>query len=340
MFGPRGSVMPPDPAYRSLAYRAEFDHDSQVVGNSRLREEEPYLPVTARRWVEESRRWVAEKQSQGKYQGRNGYEALRFLRRCGEWTSVAPSRVREPELRTILGHVGGTAPKTRRFYLSILSSFLSAPPRLNEVVKHSGLKAVYRNRAVRTPVLPGVVRDKILDAAQGPERLVLSLLAWGRRPVEVTRALVSDVDPATSDMGVRGKGGRGEVVDRVALNGTVLRELEWYLPLRARWSETAESDSGHLICRWDGQRLVGVSIQFLRRSLDRAATRARTGRYPLYAFRRGAATLLRDRGAEWEDIRDALCHRSIGTTEGYVKSLLAAKRQPSVVRLLDAREAT
>jgi len=298
------------------------------------------LPVTARRWVEESRRWVSEKQSQERFQGRNGYEALRFLRRCGEWVTVAPSRVREDDLRTILSHVGGTAPKTRRFYLALLSSFLSAPPRLNEVVRHSGLKSAYRNRAVRVPVLPGAVRDRILDAAMGHERVILSLLAWGRRPVEVCRALVSDVDLTASDMGVRGKGGRGDVVDRVALNGTVLRELAWYLPLRARWAEDAEDDSGHLICRLEGQRLVGVSVAFLRRSLDRAAARAKVGRQSLYSFRRGAATMLRDRGAEWEDIRDALCHRSIGTTEGYVRSLKAAQRQPAVVRLLDVREAS
>ena len=321
-----------DPAYRSAAYRAEFE----VI--ERPRPSRRGTPLVERRWVEECRRWVAWKQSQGKFQGRNGYEAQRFLRKCGEWLSVAPSRVREADVRSVLGHIRGRAPRTYRFYLSILSSFLSSLG--NEVVRHSGIKSAYPNRSVRTPVLPGAMRDAILDRAQGQERVILALLASGRRPVEVRRALVSDLDLTAGDMAVRGKGGRGDVVARVALNETVLRELAWYLPLRGRWSEDAERDSGHLICRSEPGRLVGVSIQYLRRSLAHACERAGTAPWPLYSFRRGAATMLRDRGAEWEDIRDALTHRCIGTTEGYVRSLYATLRQPAVVRLLDAREAT
>jgi len=46
--------------------------------------------------------------------------------------------------------------------------------------------------------------------------------------------------------------------------------------------------------------------------------------------------MLRERGAHWEDIRDALCHRSISTTEQYVSPLLAQKHAPAVMALLDA----
>lgn len=297
-------------------------------------------PFAAKRWIAESKAWVAEKQRQGKYQGRNGYEALRFLRKCGAWVPCLPARVQEPELRSILAHLGGTAPKTRRFYLSLLSSFLSAPPRLNQVVRLSGFKESYKNHPVRTPVLPGAARDSILDSAVGHQRVVVALLCAGRRPVEIRRALVSDLNLEAGYMGVRTKGGHGDVTDRVPLNETVLRELRWYLPLRATRAETATADTGHLVCRWDHSGLVGVSIAYLGRSLKDAETRAGVGSYPLYSFRRGAATMLRDRGAEWEDIRDVLCHRSIGTTEGYVRSLQAARRAPAVVRLLDAREAT
>jgi integrase len=333
--------MAPD-AFRftsAAAYAAEFGPEVKVPGRRGALSEGPATPETARRWRIESIEWVALKQRQGRYLGRNGYEALRLLRKCSEWVSVFPSNVDEPALRTILSRIGGTAPKTRRYYLSILSSFLSAPPRLNEIVKHSGFKDAYKNRPVRTPVLPGGVRDRILDAAQGPERVIVSFLCSARRPVEVLRARTEDLDLVRADMGVRTKGGRGDVTDRVPLNDTVLRELRWYLPLRASWAEKATEDSGHLVCRWDGERLVGVSIAYLRRALEEAERRAGVARYPLYSFRRGAATLLRDRGAEWEDIRDALTHRSIGTTEGYVKSLRAAERAPAVVRLLDAREA-
>jgi integrase len=293
------------------------------------------VPTTARRWVEESRAWVAEKQRQGRYQGRNGYEAVRFLSKCGEWVSVRPEAVTEEDLWAIIGHVGGSAPKTRRFYLALLGSFLSA--RGNWVVQTTGIRRKFPNRPMNTPVLAGDERDAILNAAQGPERLVLALLANARRPVEVRRALVSDVDltsvPPT--MKVRTKGGGGQVTALRALNQTAVRELTWWLPLRAAWGERAREDSGHLVCRWDGDRLVGVSPTYLARLLARAESRAGLPRHSLYSFRRGAATMLRERGAEWEDIRDALCHRSIATTEQYVSPLLAQKRAPRVMALLD-----
>lgn len=293
------------------------------------------MPVTARRWVEESRKWVAEKQRQGKYQGRNGYEAVRFLSKCGEWVAVRPEDVDETTLWTILGHVGGSAPKTRRFYLALLGSFLSS--RGNWVVQTSGIRRRFPNRPMSTPVLAGEERDAILNAAQGPERLVLALLANARRPVEVRRALVSDLalSAVPPTMRIRTKGGGGQVTTVRVLNQTALRELEWWMPLRATWSERAREDSGHLVCRWEGERLVGVSPAYLSRLLARAERRAGVSRHTLYSFRRGAATMLRERGAQWEDIRDALCHRSISTTEQYVSPLLAQKHAPAVMALLD-----
>jgi integrase len=292
--------------------------------------------VTVRRWVEESRKWVAEKQRQGKYQGRNGYEVIRFLSKCGEWVPVPPERVTEQDLWAIIGHVGGSAPKTRRFYLAILGSFLSS---LGDwVVQTSGIRSRFPNRPMNTPVLSGEERDAILNAAQGPERLVLALLANARRPIEVRRALVSDVDLSTvpPTMKIRTKGGGGQVTAVRVLNQTALRELTWWLPLRATWAERASEDSGHLLCRWDGEKLVGVSITYLSRLKASAESRAGVPHHQLYSFRRGAATMLRERGAQWEDIRDALCHRSISTTEQYVSPLLAQKHAPAVMALLDA----
>ncbi len=294
------------------------------------------MPETARRWVEESRAWVAEKQRQGRYQGRNGYEAIRFLSKCGRWVSGTPERVTEQDLWTIVGHVGGSAPKTRRFYLSLLGSFLSS--RGNWVVQRSEIRRRFPNRPMNAPVLAGEERDAILNAAQGPERLVLALLTNGRRPVEVRRALVADVDPSVvpPTMRIRTKGGGGQVTAVRPLNQTAIRELTWWLPLRAKWAEQASQDSGHLVCRWDGTKLVGVSPAYLSRLLASAENRAGVPHHSLYSFRRGAATMLRERGAEWEDIRDALCHRSISTTEQYVSPLLAQKHAPAVMALLDA----
>ena len=96
------------------------------------------------------------------------------------------------------------------------------------------------------------------NEAVGLERLILVLLGCGRRPCELHRAMLSDLhlsDPIPW-MGVRKKGGKGEPNGRMALNSSVLHELEWWLPLRASWAGRAQSDSGHLICRQDGKRLV------------------------------------------------------------------------------------
>lgn len=299
--------------------------------------EEVCMPAAERRWAEQATKWVEEKRSVGRYRGRNGYEAVRFLSRCGEWVRASPAGVTEGDVWAILAHIGGSAPKTRRFYLAMLGSFLASPPRSNYVIQASGVKARFPNETVRTPVVPADVRDAVIDAAIGMERVVLALLSVGRRPVEIVRARVEDVTlaPSPGTMLVRGKGGGGDATARVALNRTVRDELAWYLPLRARWAEQAETDSGRLICRWEGAALGEVSVAFLRRRLADAERRAGAPRYPLYSFRRGTATLLRARGAEWEDVRDALTHKSIGTTEGYVSRLLAQERAPRVMALLD-----
>jgi integrase len=295
--------------------------------------EEP-VPPSWRRWVEEGKEWLEEKQSRGKYVGRNGYEALRFLRKCGEWVSATPQGVTEADLWAIVKRLG-PSPKTKLSYLALLGSFLSW--RGNWIVQRSGIRSAFPNRALNTPVIPVEERDRILTAAQGPERLVISLLALGRRRIEVLRVQVSDfhLDRVPPTYGVRGKGGAGQVTHELPVTDSLLRELAWWLPLREEWASRATSDTGHLVCRWDNGRLVGVSAMYADRALHSAEDRAGVHRWPAHSFRRGLGTLLRERGADWEDVSAALTHASPETTRLYVSPLIRNRRLATVLRLVE-----
>lgn len=291
------------------------------------------MPSAARRWIEQANKWLDAKRQLRLYLGKPGNDALTFLERVGPWIAKAPPKVSEPDLWAVLERLGGRA-NSRRWAAAILASFLSWCG--NWVVQQSGIRRRLGRRDTGGPVATPEDWERSLDTAVGEERVVLALL-WPRRTVEVVRARVRDVhlDRPAPSMDVRQKGGRGEVTDPdVPLSPTQVRELAWYLSLRQRWSQDATVDSGHLVCRWDGSDLVGVSRAFVARRV-RAATERAGRRLPPHAFRRGALTYLRDRGVEWDDVRDTALHRSMGTTEIYVKSLSQKRRLPEIARLMD-----
>lgn len=329
MSSPESALSPSCTEPPSRAYRRNVGVLGRAVSSS-----EDRLPRgDAGRWVEDSREWLRVNQSRGKYRGRNGTDALRFLRSCGRWVGKTPLRVTEDDLWVVVAHVG-KADKTRLTYLRLLGRFLAW--RGNWVVQQSGVCANFPNRAVNTPVCPVQDRDRVLDAAQGLERVLVSFYSVGRRRVELQRLRVEDlhVDRGTYD--IRQKGGRDEVTDRdLPLSDSNYRELGWWLPMRAAWSARASSDTGHVVCRWDRDRLVGVSYQFLDRLLHAAEDRAKTRRWPAHSFRRGAATLLAEREADWEDISQALGHRSRDVTRAYVEPLVRRRRLASALRLIE-----
>ncbi len=297
----------------------------------------------AGRWVEDSREWLKQKQSKRKYLGRNGKDALRFLKGCGTWIGKPPLRVAEPDLWTVVRRVG-RADKTRLYYVRLLGNFLAW--RGNRIVQDTGIAATFPNRSVNTPVCPVPDRDRILNAAQGLERVLLSFYSVGRRRVELQRFRVSDLHLDRGTYDLRQKGGHDEVTDPdLPLTESNLRELAWWLPMRAEWSARSESDTGHLVCRWDRDRLVGVSYQYLDRLLhaaeDREATAARAAglppirRWPAHSFRRGAATALAERNADWEDVSQALGHRSWEVTRMYVEPFVRRRRLAAALRLIE-----
>lgn len=293
-------------------------------------------PDHGRRWIELGRGWLIEKQRQGKYVGRNGYEVERVLRQTASVAPHGPERTTAEDLSELIATLcAGCAPKTVRHYLGIWGSFLSSLG--NWAVQESRIRERFPNRATRTPVVPPEDRDAILTSAVGQERIVTAFLGVGRRRVEIVRALVSDVrlDHVPPEYGVREKGGHGQVSGIYPLPARVRAELAWYLPLRASWSEGTRFDSGHLLCRRDGDRLVGVSMAYADRLLHSAERRAGTTLWPAHAFRRGVATMLRARGADWEDVSSVLGHRSPETTRLYVEPLVRRARTASALELLE-----
>lgn len=293
-------------------------------------------PEHGRRWIELGREWLAEKQRQGKYAGRNGYEATRVIGRTAELAPHGPERTTEEDLLLLLSKLSpGAAPKTVRAYLGIWGSFLSW--RGNWIVQESRIRQRYPDRATRTPVVPPEDRDAILTAAVGQERIVTALLGVGRRRVEIVRSRVKDyrIDRVPPEYDVREKGGHGEVSGTFPLPTRVRAELRWYLPLRATWAAGCSSDTGHLLCRNRGGGLVGVSSAYADRLLHSAERRAGTAQWPAHAFRRGVATMLRARGADWEDVSNVLGHRSPETTRLYVQPFVQRSRTASALELLD-----
>ncbi len=286
-------------------------------------------------WTELGQRWLEERRAHGKYLGRIGNEAVRFFGKCGGWTGVTPQRVTVKELWVIIGHLG-PAPKTKRTYLALLGSFLSSLD--NWVVQKSKIRREFPNRAVNTPVADSEEWERVLSKAVGQERVIVAFL-WPRRGVEVIRARVKDVHLEQGAMDVRQKGGAGNVTDtEVPMTQTLIRELTWYLPLREQWAQQAETDTGHLICRWKGKSLVGVSKGFLDRRLKEAGDRAGVHR-PAHAFRRGGLVTVMERGGSIEDAQGAGLHSDIGSTAGYVKTLLEKRRRKSAIKYLDPPEA-
>ncbi len=293
-------------------------------------------PENGRRWIELGREWLKEKQRQGKYGGRNGYEVERVLRRTAEIAPHGPERTTEQDLTELLQRLSpGAAPKTARAYLGIWGSFLSS--RGNWVVQESRMRERFPNRATHTPVVPPEDRDRILNAAVGQERIVTALLALGRRRIEIIRSLVSDyhLDRVPPEYDVREKGSHGSVSATFPAPARLRAELAWYLPYRETLAARSVHDSGHLLCREDRGRLVGVSAAYADRLLHSAERRAGVALWPAHAFRRGVATTLRARGADWEDVSAALGHRSPETTRLYVEPLVRRSRMASALELLE-----
>lgn len=299
--------------------------------------EERPVPNGLRWWNDEGRLWVERQRKHGKYEGRNGYEAERFFRKCGERLEavgmlVSPTDVSEEHLRALLP-ITGRAPASHRFYYTMLGGFLMSKG--NPIVRQSEWLRRFPKTDGEQRRLTTTERNTMFDRAVGLERVALAFFnSTALRRIELLRLRVEDLEIDKNFVWIRGKGYAAERSRKESLNATLRRELDWYLPLRSRWAEKATKDDGLLFAWLDGNRLRGYSYASVDRLILSAGQRIGK-RVTCHDLRRTAADVARAGGADIWKIQTLLGHKSIDTTQRYLKRLDASKEMEEVATLLD-----
>jgi site-specific recombinase XerD len=179
-----------------------------------------------------------------------------------------------------------------------------------------------RIAAVRVPA--GAPRDfttqeveQIIRAA-GTERerlIVLAMAHLGLRCGDLARVRIEDIDARHRSLKVRGKGGRGEVTHELPIPAALWSVL-------VRWLRSEQRSAGALVASLHtGQALRPDSVgDIVGRIIGDAGLRIHPGdgRTP-HALRHTFATALVDGGADLRLVQHALGHRSIRSSELYVR---------------------
>jgi integrase len=308
----------------------------EITYPSTSRSEEP-LPDGLRWWTTEGELWVERQQKRGKYQGRNGSEANRFFRKCGERLQeagvlVPPTQVTEEHLQALLP-ITGKAPASRRFYYTLLGGFLILKG--NPIIRQSEWLQRFPKTDGEQRRLTVIERNAMFDKSVGLERVALAFFnSTAIRRIELLRMRVDDLDLVKNFVWVRGKGYASERSRKESLNGTLRRELERFLPLRASWAVRASKDDGKLLAWLDGSRLRGYSYASVDRLVITAGQRIGK-RVTCHDLRRTAADVARAGGADIWKIQTLLGHKSIDTTRRYLKRLDATKEVEEVAAMLE-----
>jgi hypothetical protein len=358
--GKTGGSGPPPPGGVAAAPSVTF---SNLFQESTMSDE----PVG--RWAIEGREWLVWQNARGRYwdelarrkdgsgheqvgaASATGREIVRWLSRdVPRCIRHDPADVAEDDLWTLANAMRKTMGwNSIGTYFDYLGSFLARPIHgearvANRVVQDSQIRRQFTKVKKNRPVATVREWERAMAGANGEARIVTAF-EWMRRPIELRRALIDEfhLDTGNPYFQIRGKGGQGEITNpQIFLTDTQIRELKWYLPYRRSLAERPGviSDTGHFLCRQlgnkrDGYRLVPVSAQYTRRLLHTVSKR------PQYAFRRGALTHMADRSLrefgviDWTSLKEAADHKSVGTTEPYVQSLLQERKMPAMMRLLD-----
>ncbi len=145
------------------------------------------------------------------------------------------------------------------------------------------------------------------------DRAVLEVLySTGCRVSELVGMDLADVDLASGDATVMGKGARER---KVFLGANAVAALRDYLPLR-RCRAAAEPDSAAaLFLNQRGRRITDRGVRFVL-----SGWREQSGigkRVTPHTFRHSFATHLLDRGADIRAVQELLGHASLSTTQLY-----------------------
>lgn len=186
-------------------------------------------------------------------------------------------------------------------------------------------------RIAKVRVPPGEPRDftdkevaQIISLAVGRDKLIVLLMAcMGLRCGDVSRIRVEDLEPRSRMLRVRGKGGRGEVTHEVPVPSIVWDRLIRHIRDQGyRSGPVFRSVTTGAALRPDS---VGDIVSDL---IDRAGLKLYPGdgRTP-HALRHTFATGLVDGGADLRLAQHALGHRTIRSTELYVRREPAGLRE-------------
>lgn len=227
-----------------------------------------------------------------------------------EWT---------PEFATQWVHDQALRPNARKGRLSRLR------PYVRWLVRHGHLDfdITIDIPAVKIPhpapkdLTPAAIR-RLIDAA--PDRrgrlIVVMMVQCGLRCVDLSRALIEDIDTSSRRLAVRAKGGGGEVTHTVPIPTEA-----WELLV----SEVlAVRRSGPIICAQNRLSPTAVSRGHLSKLVQRWIIAAGLKSFPFdgvgaHALRHTCAQDMLDRGADIRAVQAALGHAHQSTTEIYLR---------------------
>jgi integrase len=138
-------------------------------------------------------------------------------------------------------------------------------------------------------------------------RAVTLMLEEGLRVGEVAAADWADLDVARRQLGVRGKGYRGELSRIVPLSA----QSTLILGAGPRRGPIVPTSSGG---RYQSESLGGIVADLIRDSVGGQPGDGRTA----HALRHSAATHMIDEGGDVRGVQRILGHRSVATTERYI----------------------
>jgi integrase/recombinase XerD len=196
---------------------------------------------------------------------------------------------------------------------AMLVSFPKAPKTLPKVLS--------RDEVVRMIEEPAPTIKKSLR-----DRAILELFyATGLRVSELASLNLSDINPATKEIRVIGKGDKERIVFYTAVASQALAE---YAAISRAKDAVPEQPSEALFLNSKGGRLSVRSLQYI---VEAAAGRSRLGRRASpHMLRHSFATHLLEEGADLRTIQELLGHADLATTQVYTH--LDKKRLKNVYR--------
>lgn len=246
---------------------------------------------------------------------------------CDDLKLECPTKVTPTAIRSFLAnlHGLGLSPRSSERAMAALRTYFRFLVAEN-VISANPAEAVAHPRRQRSapPVTPlAVIEDLVESFPSSPagirdRTLVEFLYGSGLRVGELVGLDLTDLEPKTRLIRVRGKGRK----ERIVPYGTkAAAALTSYLPIRAQWKQGAGKSTEALFLNQRGGRLTDRSV---RRILDAAVQKTSTQHqlHP-HALRHAFATHLLEAGMDLRAIQELLGHSSLATTQIYTTVDLA-----------------